>query len=139
MDNQSRRNNIIVDGLNDERDESMDRSEQKVRHLFKTKLGLDGDGVIIERAHRLGQYRDQGKPRQIIVRLHRFKDRQLILSSASKLKGSNVYINEDFTDAIRKKRKELLPQLRAARERGDMAVLKYDKLIVKPRPLAPPM
>lgn len=29
-------------------------------------------------------------------------------------------------------RKLLLPQLRVARDRGDIAVLKYDKLIVKP-------
>lgn len=34
---------------------------------------------------------------------------------------------------IRKKRKELLLQLRVARDRGDIAVLKHDKFIVKPR------
>ena len=28
------------------------------------------------------------------------------------------------------KRRELLPQMKAARERGDFAVLRYDKLIV---------
>ena len=47
-----------------------------------------------------------------------------------KLKGSRIFINEDYPDAVRQKRRELLPQMKAARERGDFAVLRYDKLIV---------
>ena len=37
------------------------------------------------------------------------------------------------SEAVLKRRKELLPTLRAARERGDIASLKYDKLVIKSR------
>lgn len=69
----------------------------------------------------------------MIVRLFRYKGKQTILSKVNNLKGTNIYMNEDFTDAVRQKRKELLPEMRADRARGEWAYLKYDKLVVKPR------
>ncbi len=47
------------------------------------------------------------------------------MSSAKKLKGTNIFINEDFSEALQL-RKELLPKLRAARDRGERAILKYE-------------
>lgn len=34
-------------------------------------------------------------------------------SRRNNLKGSNIYIKEDFTDAVRRKGKDLIPDLRA--------------------------
>lgn len=48
------------------------------------------------------------------------------MSSAKKLKGTNIFINEDFSEALQLRRKELLPKLRAARDRGERAILKYE-------------
>ena len=62
----------------------------------------------------------------------RFKDKLAVLEKAKRLKGSFVFINEGFSDAVRQRRKELLPAMKAARERGDIAYLRYDKLIVHP-------
>ncbi|CAL9687321.1 unnamed protein product [Knipowitschia caucasica] len=133
FDNQTRRNNILVDGITNEREEKPEALESKIRQLITTKLCLDSVDIAMDGVSRLGQYRDQGRPRPILVRLQRFKDRQCILAAARKLKGTNAYIIEDFTDSVRRRRRELLPQLKAARERGDLAFLKYDKLIVRPR------
>lgn len=80
----------MVDGLIDEKAETWEGSEKKVRHMLKNKLGLDSDSIQIERAHRVGPYKENGRARQIVVRLQRFKDKQLILSSAKKLKGTNL-------------------------------------------------
>ena len=71
----------------------------------------------IERAQRLGQFQERGRPRKIVVKLLRIKDRELILSSAKKLKGTRIYINEDFSEAVQLRRKELWPKVKAARER----------------------
>ena len=49
-----------------------------------------------------------------VVKLWWFKDRQSICSSAKKLKGTNVYINEDFSEAVELRRKELLLKMKAA-------------------------
>ena len=53
----------------------------------------------IKRAHRTKKnYKDKDKkrPRTIVLRLANFKDKSIILKIVNKLKGSDVYINEDF-------------------------------------------
>lgn len=71
-------------------------------------------------AHRKGKFTgDAGKPRAVVIKLLRFKDKQLTLS---------VYINKDFSDHLHK-----LPAMKEARARGDCAVISYVRLIVKPK------
>lgn len=103
--------------------------------MLSSNLGVNGTNIDIEHAKRIGQYKEGGKPRKIVVKLLRFKDRQCILSSTKKikLKGTNIYINSVFSEAVQRRRKELLPKLKAARERGDKASLKFDKLVIRPR------
>ena len=48
MDNQSRRNNIRVNGILESSRETWEEAEEKVKDAVKTKLGIDID---IERAH----------------------------------------------------------------------------------------
>ena len=109
----------------DEKGENWDKSEAKVL----SKLGLDDTNMEIERALRIGQYQEGGRRRKITVKLQRFKDKQCILSSAKKLKGTNIYINKDFSETVKLRRKELLPKLKAAHDRGERANLKFDKLV----------
>ncbi|CAH1274709.1 Hypp5400 [Branchiostoma lanceolatum] len=132
LENQSRRNNIIVDGIPDSKEESWEESEQKVRVMIKEKLKLDPRKIEIERAHRNGRFQPGERPRPIVAKLLRFKDRLTILQNAKHLKGTGIYINEDFSDAVRQKRKNLLPEMRAARERGNIAFLRFDRLVVHP-------
>ncbi|CAH1239564.1 Hypp5317 [Branchiostoma lanceolatum] len=132
LENQSRRNNIIVDGIPDSKEESWEESEQKVRVMIKEKLKLDPRKIEIERAHRNGRFQPGERPRPIVAKLLRFKDRLTILQNAKNLKGTGIYINEDFSDAVRQKRKNLLPEMRAARERGNIAFLRFDRLVVHP-------
>ena len=44
-------------------------------------------------------YKDEDKksPRTIVLRLANFRDKSIILKNVNKLKGSDVYINEDFS------------------------------------------
>lgn len=109
LDNQSRRNNLIIDGLTqDNTFESWPDSDKKVREFFKDKLKIDPKSIEIERAHRIGNSKQQTtKPRPIVVKFLRYKDKELILTKAkTHLKNSGVYVNEDFSDRIRKKRAE---------------------------------
>lgn len=136
LENQSRRNNIVIDGIPETPEESWSDSEKKFREILSGKMKIDQKHIEIERAHRIGRPLADGagkRPRSMIVKLARYKDRQTILSKANNLKGTNIYMNEDFSDAVRQKRKDLLPEMRAARARGEWAYLKYDRLIVQPR------
>ncbi|XP_035692546.1 uncharacterized protein LOC118427017 [Branchiostoma floridae] len=137
LENQSRRNNIVIDGIEgDNSKETWAETEGKVRDLLTKNLKLEAKDIEIERAHRNGvMNKDNPRPRQVVVRLLRYKDKQLILNQArSHLKNTPIYINEDFSEAVRKRRAELLPELKAARSRGEYAVLSYDKLVIRKKP-----
>ncbi|KAL0192958.1 hypothetical protein M9458_001647, partial [Cirrhinus mrigala] len=64
IDNQQRRNNILVDGIPDEKGENWIESERKVRTIMETNMGLDAKNIEFERAHRVGHYQEGGRPRQ---------------------------------------------------------------------------
>ncbi|XP_078667360.1 uncharacterized protein LOC144909172 [Branchiostoma floridae x Branchiostoma belcheri] len=131
IENQSRRNNLIFDRIKDDRKETWEQSETKVKEVLRNKLRLNTDNIEIERAHRNGKPGD--RPRPIVVKLLRYKDKQNILRQAKMLKGTQIFINEDFSDKIRQKRKDLQPALRAARERGQVAYIRFDKLVISDR------
>lgn len=132
LENQSRRSNLLIDGIAEEKGETTGGLEIKIQQMLSEKLGLDGSNIEIEKVHRLGKFQEGRRPRKIIVKLLRFKDRQRILSSTKKLKGTSIYVNEDFSDVVQQRRRELLPQLKAAREKGERAELRYDKLVIWP-------
>ena len=117
LEDRSRRNNIRIDGIEEEEGETWEISEAKATKVFKEKLGIEKE-IIIERAHRTKRnYKDKDKkrPRTIVLRLANFKDKNIILKSVNKLKGSDVYINKDFsreTTELRKKLWEEVKQLR---------------------------
>ena len=54
MENQSRRNNLLIYGLPEEGKESWEQSEEKVMTFIKDELKIDCE-ISVERAHRLGK------------------------------------------------------------------------------------
>ncbi|KAJ8346773.1 hypothetical protein SKAU_G00281740 [Synaphobranchus kaupii] len=76
----------------------MTETEEKVKKIVAEKLQLQQE-IEVERAHRTGKPGGD-RPRSIVVKLLRHKDRSAILQRTKSLKGSKIYINEDFTDAV---------------------------------------
>ena len=66
VEDRPRRNNLRIDGIIEEEDETWEESEKKVLSLFKSKLQLEN--ITIERAHRMGIHKN-GKQRTIIIKL----------------------------------------------------------------------
>lgn len=135
LESQSRRNNLVIEGVVESPDETWKDTELKVGKVLREKLKIQRE-IEMERAHRTGKPKGE-RPRPIVVKLQRFKDKSDILQRTKALKGTNIYINEDYTDAVKTKRRELMPKLREARQRGNIAFLRYDKLIVHPRSSTP--
>ena len=89
--------------------------------------------IEVEQTHWAGKpVSGSDRPSPIVVKFVKYKDRLMILQRAKYLKGSKMYINEDYTDAVHHKRKDLMPKLKAARDRGDIAFLRHDKLMIHP-------
>lgn len=53
------------------------------------------------------------------------------------LKPQKYLLMRTIQMLVRRKRRELMPELKAARERGDIAYLRNDKLIIHPRTSTP--
>ncbi|KAJ8390585.1 hypothetical protein AAFF_G00101910 [Aldrovandia affinis] len=134
LEGQTKRNNVVVDGIPETQNESWKETEDKVRFVITEKLHLDNSQMVIERAHRTGNPSGYSgkRPRPIVIKFLRYKDKMAVLSKAKDLKGTNIYVNDDYTEAVKQKRRELIPAMKAARERGDIAYIRFDRLIVHP-------
>ena len=133
LENQSRRNNLRVDGVKKKPGETWEDTEAALRQIIQRELKLPAeqvDTLKIERAHRTGATTAQ-RDRTIVVKFSSFKERDAIIREARTVKPRGVYVNEDYSQRVITRRKELLPQMREARERGKVAYLSFDKLIVK--------
>ena len=130
----SHRENLRIEGQTECKDEDCLLIIQEII----TEMGVDLSSISIAKCHRLGPYqRHNRNPRPIIFKLVNLRDRDLLWSKRASLKGCGVWIAEEFPVEIDKKRKQLSPFVRAARQ-GDpdhpdtkiSAYLKADKMII---------
>ena len=131
IDNYTRRNSLVIRGILESDNESWTDTEVKVRDMIKSQLQLDDSKIEIDRAHRAGS--GTVRPRNIAIRLLRFKDKQDILTNAKKLKGKGIFINESFSDKVNNRRSALWPEVKSLRREGKIAYLSYDKLVCRDR------
>lgn len=127
LENQSRRNNIILFGLKESDNEDWNETEEKVIEVAQQYFQLNLNTNDIERAHRIG-YNKRNRP--IVVKFLNYKTKNFLIRNGVKLKGSNISISEDFSEKIKQERNELKPYLKAARELGARAHLNYNKLLI---------
>nr|XP_027226834.1 uncharacterized protein LOC113818839 [Penaeus vannamei] len=105
MEDQSRRNNLRISGIPEERNENWQQSHWKVSQFLRRHFNLTPD---LERAHRVGK---QDKPRDIVVKFTRFQDRESVLQD----------------------RRSKMDELREARRQGKVAYFNYRTLVVRER------
>ena len=135
LEDRSRRNSLCIDGISDKENETWDECKQEVQSLIKDKLGI-AENILIERAQRIkkkGNSDNPGKPRTIVCRFLDYKDKTNILKNAKKLKGKNIFINEDFSHETMELRKELWEKVKKHRDEGKIAYLQYRTVVVKRR------
>jgi ribA/ribD-fused uncharacterized protein len=135
IESQSRRDNLRFDGIKEERGEDCVAIIQDII----TNMDIDVKQVRILRAHRSGPFRHlKGAPRPIVVEFPSCTDRERVWSKRNALKGTHIWLGEDFPNEIQDRRRKLWPYLRAARD-GDpnnnpntrvTANLRVDKLII---------
>lgn len=124
LEDRSRRNNIILRGIPDNR-ETWEETEVHVREVLRDVLDPLPE-TAIERAHRLGQYHP-GKCRPIIVRFSNFKTKNKLLSVRKKLMEKDVSVSEDFSPTTRHARKKLYE---FAKTHTDDFQIRYNKLVM---------
>lgn len=123
-ENRMRRSNLLFFGIEDDEKEDWAASEQKIIAFCSEKLKIPTSSAQFERVHRLGKYAED-KTRPVIVKFTLFKDKDNILGSAHKLKGTDFSIGEDFSFSTRLARRKLIA---FARELNKPFKLAVDKL-----------
>ena len=126
IENRTRRNNLCFDGINEGVKESWSESERKIRDLLSSKFSISTDELSIERAHRVGRSESVSKPRPIVAKFQNFKTKEAILKNKKCLKGTNIFVRKDFSEKI-------LAKMHEERRKGNIAFLRYDKLVTYPR------
>ena len=102
----SRRNCLLLHGVAENKNESTDDVVMKTTH---EKMGEEIRGTDIDRTHRIGKAKSDGKSRPIIIKFVRYNTRNKVFRKKKQLKGSGVSITESLT--ARK-----ISQLKKARE-----------------------
>ena len=109
----------------------------KVKKILKEKLNLDEERDI-ERAHRVGRRANATtgsvrRPRTIVCRLRDWKQKELIIRSARRIKPPGIFVNEDLAQETLDKREEQRPKFEEARRNGKIAYFVLDRLVIKDR------
>lgn len=124
----SRRENLIFDGVSQSNGENC---ALKIKKILSEKMGvLDTENIKFQRIHRMPF---KVTPQPIIVRFLMYSDRDRVWNQRKELKGSNIFIREDYSNEVVNNRKKLFPIMKRAQELGHNAYLSRDKLVIDKR------
>lgn len=126
LEDRSRRNNLIVYGIRERTDESVESlTKEVVDNVFSSVLRVNVSSV--ERIHRLGR-KQPDKHRPVILKLMDYREKMSVLKNCSKLKGTSISVSEDFAPATRQIRKHLWNSTAEIRKTGVKVQLVHDKV-----------
>lgn len=123
-----KRNNIIIFGLKEE-EESTSGLLLEANNIFNKDLNINIEVFEINNIHRIGKKSPDGKPRPVLLSFVNSWMKNEVMKNRKNLK--EIYITEDYSKEVLEKRKMLQTKLKEERMKGNLAYLKYDKLIVK--------
>ena len=63
------------------------------------------------------------------------RPREAVFKAKKKLHETNMFVNEDYSDRVIKRRTELMPKLKEARRKNQRAFLRFDKLVIYDNPV----
>lgn len=129
LEREVRRRNLVFKGVPEKERETIEETMNTTIKICES-LGVKlNPAVDVDEVKRLGRP-EADKQRPVLVKLTATNRKFEILKKAKGLKGSNVWIDEDYSKEIQEERKLLIPILKEARSKGHKAQLKYNKLVI---------
>ncbi len=132
LENQSRRNNVIVTGIPEQQNESW--ADRKVHSGSSRAAGCQA-GATRHRARAQDRTTAPRTATHDCAKLASFRKREELLRAAREYlsRNSSVRVREDLSWAVRQTRKALIPFLQEAKASGRQASIRFDKLVVSGR------
>ncbi len=129
-----KKNNMVIHFLPDDNNDP----EQDLRGVKDLATQIDGNPDNILEATRMGNPRDDGKPRMLKVKCDNSHTKRMLITGQEKLRKkipilAKFFIRDDMTDRQReedKKRRDKLVLLRAA-HKDKILVIRDDKIMEK--------
>ncbi|KAL7382699.1 hypothetical protein ABVT39_026726 [Epinephelus coioides] len=117
MTSRSMRENLIFSGIPETPGED---AETTLRQFFIKELRMDVEMVKtiqFDHVHRMQSSREhQEKPRLLVTKFVRFKDKPVVKSFSKRLAGKPFGLNDKFPPEIVARRRKLIPKLKEHRE-----------------------
>ena len=133
LENSARKNNILLLNVSENCELEPDFGNCTNFATYVITEWLQLPNVIIEKANRIGQRKENSIPRPILVTLEKVRDRNIILQKAPRclkdksIDGRKVIITDDVCAQTQAKRKRLLPKLMSMKREGVMAFIPHDR------------
>ena len=119
LDRERRRNNVIIKGI----DLDGHNLSETVSKLIKEKLN-------VETQVKSAVLMDRTDTKVIIVQLRDFQEKMKVMKNKYKLKGLNIYMEDDLTPAERQTQYEIRKKAKEIGNMGKAVKIGYRKLIV---------
>lgn len=119
--------NLILFGIAEE-EKTYPELETLIIGVIKGSLDVDLEKSEIEFVKRIGK--KSNKIRPIVFAVTTLGKKIEILQNKKKLDGTNCYIKQDYPKKIQEIRKTLQPLLEQETEKGNKAVIQYDKIVL---------
>lgn len=122
-----RRHNIILKNF-DENQESQEELHAKTVDLLTgiTEITIND----VDYMYRLGKKRNDNSPRPLVIRFLCLHKKENIMKNWKFFAAKKIDVFEDFPAEIRERRKELIPMVKALKQRGIRATIRVDKLLI---------
>lgn len=130
MEKEMRKKNIIIHGVEEIKEESELQLKERMRLVLRD---IDIPIVIEEELtdiRRVGKPQAGIKTRPILIELKNWTKKLEILKAASKLRGTKIYIEQDYSKATQGIRRELREHMKTIRQKGHHAIIRNNNLII---------
>ncbi|XP_059056846.1 uncharacterized protein LOC131850580 [Achroia grisella] len=122
--------NLVFFGI-EEKERSYTELEDTILNVINDDMNIICTRDEVQYVRRIGK-RGENKIRPINISLTTLGKKIQILKNKSKLVSTTIYVKEDFPEKILNERKRLQEDLRCELEKGNKAIIKYNKLIILP-------
>ncbi|CAH2102355.1 unnamed protein product [Euphydryas editha] len=128
LEKNSVQRNLVFFGI-DEKEKHYIQLQKQIFEIITNIVKVEIQETELQSIRRMGKKGD--RPRPISVTLSTLSKKIQILKNKKNLSKTNIYIKEEFPPNILKMRTELKIEQQKEIEKGNIAFLKYDKLIIK--------
>lgn len=126
MEKEKRKFNLIFFGTDEKGKSEMELVDYLKEIIAKTGTCINSDEI--SNIYRIRSNTSKSQP--VVITLSTIWKKHIILKNKKKL-PSGIYINEDYPREVLEIRKQLQPKVDEERKNGNIAFIKYDKLIIK--------